>query len=85
MFFLNAASHIRFFSVILELDIDPRYIHWTLTPLQLEKFQLKVSQHVCYIIWESHCTKIIVTYYIVKSVWAPKYWANFTYFLEQDL
>ena len=60
MFFLNPANHIRFFSVILESDIDLEYIHWTLTPFQLEKFQLKVSQYVCYIIWESHCTKIIV-------------------------
>ena len=41
-------------------DIDPAYINWALTPFQLEKFQLKVSQYVCYIIWESHCTKIIV-------------------------
>ena len=80
MFFLNPANHIRFFSVILESDIDPGYIHWTLTPFQLQKFQLKVSQYVCYIIWESHCTKIIVVRLlrlivlyirIDKSVWHP--------------
>ena len=45
---------------ILKSDIDPGYIHWTLTPLRLEKFQLKFSQYMCYIIWESRCTKIIV-------------------------
>ena len=46
----------------------------------MEKFQLKVSQYVCYIIWESHCTKIIVArllklivLYICinESVWHP--------------
>ena len=80
MFFLNPANHIRFFSVILELDIDPEYIHWTLTLFQLEKFQLKFSQYVCYIIWESHCTKIIAARFlkltvsnihIDESVWHP--------------
>ena len=80
MFFLNPANHIRFFSVILESDIEPGYIHWTLTPFQLEKFQLKFSQYVCYIIWESHCTKIIVARLlklivlyirIDESVWHP--------------
>ena len=29
MFFLNAANHIRVFSLILESDIDPGYINWT--------------------------------------------------------
>ena len=59
MFFLNPANHIRLFSVILESDIDPGYIHWTLTLFQSEKFQLKFSQYVCYIIWESHRSKTI--------------------------
>ena len=45
-----------------------------------EKFQLKVSQYVCYIIWESQCTEIIVVRllkFIVlyipidESVWHP--------------
>ena len=75
MFFLNPANLIR-----LESDVDPEYIHWTLTPFQLEKFQLKVSQYVYYIIWESNCTKImvarllklIVLYIrINESVWHP--------------
>ena len=79
-FFLNPANHIRFFFVILESDIDPGYIHWTLTLFQSEKFQLKFSQYVCYIIWESHCTKIIVARLlklivlyirIDESVWHP--------------
>ena len=26
----------------------------------MEKFQLKFFQYMCYIVWESHCTKIIV-------------------------
>ena len=47
MFFLNPAN-------------QPGYIHSTLTPFQLEKFQLKFSKYVRYIIWESHCTKILV-------------------------
>ena len=42
------ANHIRCFSMILESDINPRYIHWTLTPFQLEKFQLKFHQNVCF-------------------------------------
>ena len=80
MFFLNPANHIRLFSVILESDIDPGYFHWTWTPSKLEKIQLKVSQYVCYIIWESHCTKIIVArllkltvlyIHIYESVWHP--------------
>ena len=81
MFFLNPANHhIIFFSVILESDIDTGYIHWRLTPFQLEKFQLKLSQYVRHIIWESHCTKIIVgrllkltVLYIRidESVWHP--------------
>ena len=79
MFFLNSANHIRLFSVILESDIDAGYIHWTLTLFQSEKFQLKFSQYVCYIIWESCWTKIIgrlpkltVSYiYIDESVWHP--------------
>ena len=46
----------------------------------IEKFQLKVSQYVCYIIWESRCTKFIVArlqkfrvLYICihESVWHP--------------
>ena len=46
----------------------------------MEKFQLNVSQYVCYIIWESHCNKIIVArllklvvlyIHIDKSVWHP--------------
>ena len=76
MFFPNPANQIRFFSVILESDIDPGYIYWTLT--------LKFSQYVCYITWESHCTKIIAARLlklsIVYSYWwismAPKYWAQ---------
>ena len=68
MFFINPASHIRFFTVILESDIDLGYIHWILTPLQLKKFQLKVSQHVCNIIWESHCIKIIVARFLKLTV-----------------
>ena len=31
------------------LDADLGVIHWTLTPFQLEKFQLKVSKHMHYI------------------------------------
>ena len=58
--FLNPANHINLLSVILESDIDPVCIHWTLTPFQLEKFQVKVWQCVYYIIWESQSTKIIV-------------------------
>ena len=50
MFFLNPANYIRFFLVILVSDIEPEYIHGTLTTLQLEKFQPKVSQYVFYII-----------------------------------
>ena len=42
-------------------DINLGYIHWTLTPFQSDKFQLKVSHYVCYIIRERHCTKIIVS------------------------
>ena len=80
MFFLNPANHIRFFSVILESDIDPGYIHWTLTLFQSEKSQLKFSQYVCYIIWESHFTKIVTArllkltvskIHIEESVWHP--------------
>ena len=66
---------------MLEPDTDSGYIYWTLTLFQLKKFQLKVSpQYVCYIIWESHCTKImvarllklIVLYIrIDESVWHP--------------
>ena len=72
-------------------DNDSGYIDWTLTPFQLEKFQLKISQYVCYIIWEGHFTKtiaarllkLIVLYIrIDESVWhlnaEPK-------FLEQGL
>ena len=58
MFFPNPAYHIRFFSVVLDSDIDPGYIHWALTLFQSEKFQQKFSQYVCYIIWESHGTKL---------------------------
>ena len=71
-FFFNPANHIRFFSVILESDIDRGYIHWTLPPFQLEKFQLKISQYVCYIIWESHCTKIIVVRLLKLKVSYPE-------------
>ena len=46
MFFLNPANHIKFLSVILEPDINPGYIYWTITSFQLEKFQLKLSQYV---------------------------------------
>ena len=65
---------------LITSDMDPGYIHWTLTPFQLERFQLKVSQYVCYIIWESQCTEIIVARllkFIVlyiridESVWHP--------------
>ena len=48
------------FSVMLESNIDTGYIHWRLTPFQSEKLQLKLSQYLRYIIWESHCTKMIV-------------------------
>ena len=58
-----------FFFVILESDIDSEYIYWALTPLQLEKFQLKFSQYVCYIIWKSHCTKIILARLLKLTVW----------------
>ena len=60
IFFLNPADHIRFFSVLLESNIDTGYIHRWLTPFQLKTFQLKLSQYVCYIIWERRCTKMIV-------------------------
>ena len=92
MFFLNPANHIRFFSVILESDIDPGYIHWTLTLFQSEKFLLKFSQYVCYIIWKNHYTKIIgarllkltVSYiHVDESVWHPNTEPRF--FIEQGL
>ena len=63
-----------------ESDFDAGPIHWTLTPFRLEEFQLKVFQYVCYMIWKSHDTKIIVamllqpiTLYIRigGSVWHP--------------
>ena len=77
MFFLNPANHIRFFSVILESDIDTGYIHWTLTLFQSEKFQLKFSQYVCCLFWARRCIKIIaarllklaVSYIHIESVW----------------
>ena len=77
MFLLNPASHIRFFSVILESYIDPVYIHWALTPFQLEKFQLKISQHVCYIIWVIHYTKIIVARLLKLTVSYPEVYSYY--------
>ena len=80
MFFLNPTNHIRIFSVIFESNIDTGYTHWRLTLFQPEKFQLKLSQYVCYIMWESHCTKMIVDRLlkltvlyirIDESVWHP--------------
>ena len=60
------------FSVILEWYIDPEYIHWTSIPFQLEKFQLKVSQYMYYIIWGSHYTKLIVTRLLKLTVSYPE-------------
>ena len=65
---------------MLESDIDPGYIHWTLAPFQLEKFQLKVSQYVCYIIWETIIWETAETDSVVYSYrWInmkPKCWAQ---------
>ena len=75
MLFLNPATLIRYYS-----QIWPRIYSLNINSFQLEKFQLKVSQYVCYIIWESHCTKIIVARLlkltvlyirIDESVWHP--------------
>ena len=68
MFLLNPAKHIRFSYLTIQSDIHPGYIHWTLTQLQLYKFQLNVSQYVCYIIWDSHWNKIIVSRFLKLTV-----------------
>ena len=74
------ARTLKYTLLILQSDIDPGYIHWTLTSFQLEKFEVKVSEYLCYIFWESHSTKIIVArilkltvMYICinESVWHP--------------
>ena len=77
---ISCSSSAQLITSDIRVRYWPRCILWTLTPFQMEKFQLKVSQYLCYIIWESHCTEIIVARLlklivlyirIDESVWHP--------------
>ena len=47
MFFLNSVNHIRGLSVILESDIDPGYIQWNLTSIQIGEISFPRFPSMC--------------------------------------